>query len=370
MTDSPFWVAFAPALRGLMQIVLGTFSGVLLDRFNRRHLLILAEIGNSLAALCIGILVITSRIELWHILVSSVVQGIFISIRWPAINTMLYEIVHADRVLNASATQILGLNLGIVIASSITGILIDHFGIGIGYMFGTACGLIGVVCIWLMRGKFRPSEETKDSFKRTLQRGWEYIWTSRSLRWVIMLGSTVYLLGWSHDSILTVLARDVLGIDATGLGFLFTAGGIGAFIATFLIAGLGDYQNKIRLILVCAAMSAIMLVLIALSPWYSLSLIIKAILQGSIMGFEATLAAVILLLTSDHMRGRVQGFYTLTYGFSWLGGVILGSIASISGAPLAIGLGGIAVGLTTISLWKPIQRIVIPKVPGEVQHSA
>ena len=74
LTDSPFWVGFAPALRGFTQIFFGAFSGVLLDRFDRRKLLVLAESFATLIAFIIGLLILFERIELWHIMAASAVK--------------------------------------------------------------------------------------------------------------------------------------------------------------------------------------------------------------------------------------------------------------------------------------------------------
>jgi len=357
MTGSPFWVGLAPALRGVTQIILGAFSGVLLDRINRKKLLVISEVGNSLVALGVGALVITGQIELWHIMLASVIEGIFISFRWPAINTILYETVGSEKVLNASATQLTGFNLGNIIASAIAGILIESYGIGSGYLLATGCGLISGISAFFVKGEFQPKIEIQESFKKSLQGGLKYVWTSQPLRLVLVLSFTMSLLGWSHISMMPVMARDILGVNAAGLGFLTTAGGIGAFIATLLIAGLGNYQNKIRLAIFSASITAIMTIIFAISPWYYASLAIKVILQGGIMGFEATLAAIVLMLTSDQMQGRVQGIYTLLFGFTWLGGVIMGSIATISSAPIAIGSGGVAICLAIIVLWKPLNKL-------------
>lgn len=355
MTGSPFWVGLAPALRGITQISLGAFSGVLLDRFNRKYLLLLSEIGNSLVALLIGILVFTDLIELWHILAASVVEGVFISFRWPAINTILYDTVGPDRVLNASATHLQGFNLGSMIAPAVAGILIETYGISSGYFFATIYGLIGSVCVYFIQGEFRPKEKTGESLKKSLHSGLLYAWTNRPLRLILTLSFTMSLLGWSHISMMPIMARDVLGVNATGLGFLTTAGGIGAIITTSIVAGLGNHRDKIRLAMFSATATAILIVLFSLSKQYTLSLLLKAVLQGSLMSFEATISAIVLLLTSDRMQGRVQGIYALIFGFTWLGGVVLGGIATISSAPIAIGLGGIIIGLVTILYWKPIQ---------------
>ncbi len=356
MTDSPFWVGLAPALRGLTQIGLGAVSGVLLDRFNRRRLLIIAEVGNSLVALAIGFLVITNQITLWHILGASVLEGMFISIRWPAINTILYDVVGSERVLNASAAQMLGFNLGNIIASLAAGLLIEQYGIGSSYLLAAVLGLLSGGAVWMIQGEFRP-RVTSESFKTAVGGGIRYIWHSRSLRWLLTLSFTLSFLGWSHISMMPVMARDVLGVDAAGLGFLTTAGGIGAFLATLWIAGLGNYPHKIRLAMFLAAATAVLLILFALSPWYLLSLFLKALLEGCLIGLEATLTAVVLLLTTAEVQGRVQGIYSLIFGFTWLGGVAMGTAATLHSAPFAIAAGGLAVGIVTAVVWRPMRQI-------------
>jgi hypothetical protein len=124
-----------------------------------------------------------------------------------------------------------------------------------------------------------------------------------------------------------------------------------------LLAGLGDYKNKTALLKFNAFAVATMLILFALSPWYLLSLPLKAVLQGGLMAFEATLLAMVQLLTSSDMQGRVQGIYSLVFGFTWLGGLVMGSIATLSSASIAIGLGGLAILLVTLFLHRHLGTI-------------
>ncbi len=156
---------------------------------------------------------------------------------------------------------------------------------------------------------------------------------------------------------LPVVARDVLGVGAAGLGYLTSAGAIGALVATTLIAGLGDYRNKTNLLMINAAITSITLILFAFSTWYGLSLLLTAILMGSLMAFETTLLTMVQLLTDTNMQGRVQGIYALVFGFTWLGGLVLGTVATISTVSIAIGAGGLAVGVMTLLLWQPLSRV-------------
>ncbi len=344
------------AARGGTQIAAGMFAGVALDRTNRRWMLLLAELGTTLTALIIGVLILMGRIELWHILVASMIEGLFVAVRWPAINTMIYEVVGPKRLLNASATQILGFNLGNLVSAAIAGQLIEAFGSAGGYFFAAACGLAGALILPFVQGSFEP-KTSAETFGHALRSGLRYIWGHSSLRQLITLSFIMALLGWSHISMMSVMARDVLGVGPAGLGFLASAGAIGALVATSVVAGLGDYKNKIGLLMFSAMTTASLLILFALSPWYLLSLPLKAILQGGLMTFEAILLTLVLLQTSNNMQGRVQGVYSLVFGFTWLGGLVMGGIATLSSAPIAIGTGGLAILLVTLFFWRPLSQV-------------
>ena len=119
-----------------------------------------------------------------------------------------------------------------------------------------------------------------------------------------------------------------------------------SFFAIALVAGLGDYEKKGRLIFAAGISTALFILLFSLSTSYLLSLILIVFMQGALMAFEVTITASVLLMTAPHMQGRVQGLYTQVFGFTWVGGVVLGTIAEFSSAPIAVAVGGFAIGVT------------------------
>ncbi|MGB1249936.1 MAG: MFS transporter [Candidatus Promineifilaceae bacterium] len=354
LTDSPFWVGAAPAMRGLTQILIGSFVGVMLDRVNRKTALLISETGSSLSAFAIGALVLTGQIELWHVFVASVVEGLFISIRWPAINTMIVDVVDKDQVLNASAAQMLGFNVGNVGASFMAGAIVATFGVEYGYFFAGAFGLVAALCVLFVKGDFRPKTTLTTPIIQSLHEGITYIRSSRTLTWLILLGFLMSLLGWSNLTMFPVMARDVLGQEANGFGTLTGFGAIGSLISTAAIAGLGDYKNKMRLVLTAGAATAIGILAFSLSRSFELSLLLAALMQGALMAFEVSLTASVLLMTADKMQGRVQGIYTQVFGFTWVGGVVLGGIAEFTGVSIAIAIGGLTIGLVLALLRRPL----------------
>ena len=357
LTDSPFWVGAVPALRGIMQILLGAFIGVLLDRVNRKWAMLIAEVGSSLTAVCIGILILFGQIELWHLMVATLFEGAFIAIRWPAINTLILQVVGQKRVLNASAAQMLGFNLGNVVASALTGWIIVQFGMAFGYFFAAFTGLLAGGCLLFMRGDFRPQAVNHEPVVEAIKEGLGYIRSKPALVGLIGLGFLMSLLGWSNLTMMPVLARDYLNVGADGLGFLTAAGAIGSLVSTLVIASLGDYGDKIKLVKFAGLATTIGILFFSASRIYGLSLVLAALMQGALMAFEVSLTASVILLTADHMQGRVQGIYTQVFGFTWIGGLVLGTLATFLGAPLAIAIGGLLIGLAILLLWRPMDKI-------------
>lgn len=357
LTDSPFWVGAAPAIRGLTQICVGSFAGVMLDRVNRKFALSIVEIGSSITALAVGLLVLTGQIELWHILVASLVEGLLISVRWPALNTMIVDVVEKDQLLNASAAQMLGFNVGNVAASFVAGIIVATFGVEYGYFFAATGGVLASACVLFVAGDFRPKTTQIDPILNSLREGLVYIRSNTALLWLITLGFLMSLLGWSNLTMFPVMARDVLGQQADGFGNLTGFGALGSLISTAAIASLGDYKNKMRLVLTAGAATATGIILFSLSRNYQLSLLLAAFMQGALMAFEVSLTATVLLITADNMQGRVQGIYTQVFGFTWVGGVVLGSIAEFVGAPIAIAIGGVVIGSVILLVRRPLQNV-------------
>jgi predicted MFS family arabinose efflux permease len=357
LTNSPLMVGVVPATRGLSQIAFGAFSGVLLDRFDRRKMLVLAEWVTSITAATIGVLFVIGKIQLGHILLASAIEGVFMSIRWPALNTLLVDTVGSKHVLNATSSVLFGFNSGNILATAAGGLIIARWDVGVALLVASSFGILAALSAFGIPGRFKPQYTSGSAVIAPLLEGLTYILKKPGLVWIMALSFLMSLMGWSHISMMPVIARDVLGLEADGLGFLSTAGGIGALVATVLVASLRQETNKIRLALILGFATSVLLVMFAFSTNYLLSLGLRFALSGTLFGFEAALTAIVLFITAKRMQGRVQGVYSLLFGFTWFGGVVLGQLAEIYSAPVAVGIGGLSVGLATLLVWPAMSRI-------------
>ena len=91
--------------------------------------------------------------------------------------------------------------------------------------------------------------------------------------------------------------------------------------------------------------------LFAFSPSFAVSMVMVALAGGSLMAYDVTMGTMLQLLSYDEMRGRVLGIYGLTFGFTPLGGFLVGLVGTVVGVPVAMGVGAgviIAYGLRVL----------------------
>ena len=342
LTDSPFWVGLVAGLQGIGLVGFGAFGGTIVDRFDKRKVLAVVHFGSGAAAIAVGVLFVTGNIALWHLIVAALAQGLLMATQLPASNSLAYQLVGPDRLLNAMATRLAGMNITRVIGSLIAGALISRYDVGSSYLFAGCCSVVGLGLLWFVKGSFQTSIE-REPFWRSVKQGIRYAWRAGDIRRLLLLSLIIEAFGFSHFVMMPVIARDVLHVGAVGLGYLSAASGVGSTLSTVTVSSLGDYRNKGKLLVGTALGAGATLVLFAFSTSFTASLVLVAMVGGFLMAYDVTMGTMLQLLSRDEMRGRVLGIYGLTFGFTSVGGFFVGAVATALTASVAVATGGIFV---------------------------
>ncbi len=356
LTDSPFWVGLVTGVEGVATVSFGAPAGALVDRWDRRKVLAAVQSANGVLVIVVGVLALTHHLALWHLLLAAVGFGTVQAVQLPAANAMVYEAVGPRRLLNAVAARMIAMNITRIIGSLIAGLLISAYGAGASFLFAGTTVFVGIFCLLSIKGTFLP-QVAKTSLWRSVREGLTHAWQHRDIRRLLLLSLLMETFGFSHFVMLPVMARDVLHVDARGLGLLSAASGVGATVSNLVIAGLGDYRGKAGLLGLTALATGVALVCFAFSPWFGLSVLLVGLVGAALMAYDVTMNTMLQLLATDDMRGRVMGLYALTFGFTPLGGFLQGSIAAVASAPVALGVGGAVMAVYVGALLKPLLRI-------------
>lgn len=344
LTDSPFLLGLWGLFRAVPFILCSFYAGVVVDRVDRRKLLVAAQIALAVPPLLIGWLVLSGTVQLWHLYLTSVYSGAVASFEGPARQALLPHIVPRAELTNAIALTSIIRKGAAIIGPAIGGILIAAYGVEVAFFANTGGHIAAAATLCLMSVP-RFVAGAQPSFLRSLQEGVAYA-RSHGLVGLFLALEIVPNLFGNFTSMMPVFARDVLEAGPQGLGFLQSAPGLGAILGSFWLAGQGDVRRKGLIALVGGVGFGLALGSFALSRVFVLSLTVL-ILVGILDIVTGALRNTILQLAiPDRVRGRVMSLHGIaSSGTSPLGGLLAGTVGSLVGVPLAVAAGGLLCAL-------------------------
>lgn len=349
LTNSPFWVGVAVAVRGVSQTLCGIPAGFAADRLDRRTVLIATQAAAAAGAVLIGSLVLAHRVGLWQVLTYLVLVGGTTAMNRPAISGLVYDVVGEARLLNASAYQFMAGSVVRVAGALAGGVLIDRFGVGANWLLIAGVYAASASSIGLLHPPTARREPT-EPFGRAVAAGLRYALRTVRIRRLLLLSLLIEGFGFSTNSMLPVMARDVLRVGGIGLGYLVAMSGAGQFAATMLVASRAELRHLGTVVVGASIGFGGFIVLFALSPWFALSLVLIAIVGAMGTAYDTTMSTSFQVGVADAMRGRVLGLYSATFGLSSVGGLCIGATATLLGAPIALALSGAIVVASGLGL--------------------
>jgi MFS family permease len=348
MTESPLQVGGILGVRSA-PLILAPITGVLVDRFDRRKLLMVAQILVTILVFSFSLLLFLGAEKVWHLYVFALCFGLIWAVNNPVRQTLVANSVPREALMNATALSAVAFNSMRTIGPSIGGLLIAFVGPALNF-FIQGMLFLGVVAMLIPyraeygTGNTLTNRET--SAVRSLIEGFRYVLGHRPTLLVVAMSFvvTITLLG-SIFNMLPAYVPEVLGSDAgDDLGYLMTALGAGGVIGTILMARFSQYRHKGIQSLGAFIGAAITVIVLSQISNFLAAAAVLALYQVFAQGVLTTNMTMVQSMTPDHLRGRVVGVYQMEIGLMPVGGIIAGAIATQWGVGTAFLVGGI-VGL-------------------------
>ena len=357
VTDSAFWVGATAGMAGLGMMLCSGFAGVMADRLDRRALFVGAQTVQAAMFAAVAVLVFTDRIELWHILATALADGMLMAVKLPARMTLVLDVAGRQNLLKANAANFVAMTCAGITMPLVAGPVTATFGIGWIYA-GMVCAFMASSAHMVFLRGFGTSGVKRDTTPLAdLKEGIRFTLGTPHLRLLILMMLSSEVFGWSHETMLPVMAGKVLDVGPTGLGYMFSAGSAGAFISSLALSALGEGRSAGRLLVFGYIGFGACLVLFAASPWLPLSLVLLLAAYGSGVLYEATLITVLQRAVPHDMRGRVLSIQSFTWGMTGFSGFYTGSIAALLSAPIAIAVGGSVLALNGLRVSRRVMRV-------------
>ena len=338
LTGSVSTVATVGFMRMLPMLLLGAVIGTLASRFRRRSLL-LAGVGvTGLLALALGLLAWADMIAVWQIALGSLFTGLLWTADFPIRRTIMADIAGRARTGTAMSIESATTHVTRLLGAGLGGLLVGLVGLEGTYLLGAA--IYAVILVLLAGVKFadEPTSSTHGNLLADTFGGLRTIVPERFLVAVMAVTVGFNFFGYAYTSMVPVIGRAELNVDAFSIGLLVSTEAAASLIASVVFAALAP-RRYLGVYYAFGAVAFMVGVLIfALSPSYWLCLAVMAVTGVAWGCFSVTQSTLILLGSPAVLKARAMGALTICIGLAPLGMLHLGWLAEYLGTPAAVAI--------------------------------
>ncbi|MBI2349094.1 MAG: MFS transporter, partial [Deltaproteobacteria bacterium] len=351
MTNSPFLLGLLGFCQAVPRLLLGAIGGALVDRLDRRRLLLLTQNLAMIQAFVFWALVYFDLIRFWHIVLLVLFIGTVNTLNQTARQSLINTLVPRAELMNAIALNSSIVNLSKVIGPSLGGVLISVIGVAGCLLVNAASFLAIILSLVMMDLPLWQREEKEENFWQEVIEGYNYIKTNHQVFSVLSLAYIVALIGSPYTRFLPVFATDIFHAGPTGFGLLLAAPGVGAVGSGLWLASMGDIRRRRNFVFLSVLAFSLFLMLFSFSRSMLLSLLCLVMVGASHIAFRAVANTTIQMETPPHLLGRILSLFFMDKGLWSFGTFFIGSVASLLGTPRATALSGLICGLSAALLY-------------------
>ncbi|MGH7875249.1 MAG: MFS transporter [Candidatus Binatia bacterium] len=338
LTRSPFLLGLVSFFDTVPRLFIGAVGGAIADRFDRRRVLMITQTLAMAQAIVYWLAVYFQVIVFWHIAVLAFFLGCVDTINQTARQSLVNSMVPKEELLNAIGLQSSVFNLSKILGPSAGGLLIAVVGISGCFLINALSFMALIWNVYLMELPPWQARTRKEGIWNEIKEGYGYLRSNRRIFSIVSLSYVVALVGAPYSRFIPVFATNILHVGPTGFGLLMSAPGAGAIISALCLASTASFRPGILWICFCVLGFALFLGLFAFSHSFILSLALLALVGACQVAGRASSNTAIQVDTPPHLLGRVLSLFFMDIGLWSLGGIAIGSAASIIGIDRTLGV--------------------------------
>lgn len=353
----------------LPTLILALPAGVIVERLDKRKIVIWMQLVALVQAFTLAWLTFTGAIQIWHIVVLSLVLGTAGAFEITARQAMIIELVGRESLPNALALQSTGFNLARILGPALAApfmVLLGDQGEGWVFLANGISYFFVMIGLFFMHTPYRvQAQATSKNWLAEFREGQNYILQNGAVGMIILMAGITGFIGIPCLQQLPAVARSLLSqvgdtdsIVAIRNSMLYTSQGIGALIASFMIAS-HNFTHKGRVLLIGQMTFILGLLAVGLNRDTNFAFLLLAIIGWGSVSQLAMMNILIQTNVTDNLRGRVFSTYLWALqGVAPFGNLLIGWMAQTWGVGLTAVIGGVSclVIVGGLHLFKPALR--------------
>jgi MFS family permease len=359
LTKSPLLLGTVGFVGQIPTFLLAPIAGVIVDRMDRRKVLVWTQALAMIQSLLLAVLTLTHLINIPEVLILSAMQGLINAFDMPGRQSFMIRMVDDRNDLsNAIAINSSMVNVARLIGPSLAGILIAATNEGWCFLVDGISYIAVIASLLMMRVPHKQLESHGATMVEQLREGWVYVAQSVPIRTILLLFALLSLMGWPFMVLMPVFAVEVLKGGAHTQGFLMGAVGVGSLASALALVVRKSVRGLTKVIPIGAGIFGVGLIAFGLSHTLWLSMLMMLVTGFGMMQGLTSSNTILQTLVDEKMRGRVMSYYTMAFvGMAPFGSLLAGAMAHAIGAQHTVIVSGIACILGGLWFWIRLPRI-------------
>ena len=357
LTSSPFLIGLVAALATAPSLLFSLFGGVVVDRFSKKRILYFTQSASMALALTLGILTNIGLASVPLIGTIAFLMGTVNAVDAPARQALVPELVQKPHLPSAIALNSGIFNAARVIGPGLAGLLIASVGIGGAFIANGLSYIAVLIALAFVRINEQPAARNLHPLA-AIREGVVYSFSHPVIRVLLIFVGMVSIFGWSYTTVMPVIARETYGLDAQGLGYLYSATGAGALLATYLVGSRGGKVSPLIFIIGGNTLFAASLILFSITANFTLALALLFLIGLGLLSQSSMMNTMVQSMVKQEFRGRVMSMYILMFlGMAPIGNFEIGYLTERFGLQAAFIANATIVFLTGLYIFLKRKRI-------------
>ena len=351
ITDSPAAAGIAAALANLPYLIFSLPAGALIDRWDRKRVMINCDVGRALTVASIAIALWLDVLTVWQLYIAAFVEGTFFVFFNIAEVASLPRVVPKEQLPQASAQNEAAFATAHIVGPSVGTLLYQGLGRAAPFVADAISYVASVVSLTLIRTPFRaaPPAPGRMNLRGEIAEGLRWLWSQPLIRYMAFLTGSINLVNAGTGLIVILLAQG-LGARPVDIGLIFSIGGIGGILGSLVGGRVQKRFTFGQAIIALVWIEALLFPLYAIVPQYLLLGVVFALMYFIGPVYNVVQFSYRLALIPDALQGRVNStFRLLAFGMMPIGAALSGFLIERAGVIAAV---------VVFSLWYVILAIM------------
>jgi len=339
LTSKAIMLGMANLAAGLPMLLLTMVGGSAADRFDKRKILLATQYVQIALAISIGLLIMSGKLEIWHILAFAVALGISNSFEMPTLNALVPELVTRDEIQSAIAVDRAVFHGSRVVGPSLAGIFISVWGAASAFFLNAISFVALIIALLTIPARPRGTVEEEEKRASGIKEGFRYVAKDKpSLAMIGLIAATTVFIFPIITVMMPLYVRLVLGLGADRLGFLMGSSAVGSVIGAIFLISI-PRQKRVPIMMVNVGIVAVAIFSLSRAPSFYLA---TALLIFNSLGLAMNFGlanTIVQERAPDYLRGRVSAVFMLSFvGLMPVAGLGITSLSDLIGMRTALAI--------------------------------